>query len=195
MRGLDELRAMWRATRDEAQSGRRAGRGARADQGRRWRSSSRSRKQIETSRETLLVLQDRVVQEAARCREAIDQLIDYRRTAVGRLLVRDGRADLVARALEPELGRDDRAGAGAAAPRPVPVLLEYARLQLPRLPFQIALFVLLLVLWRRARQRTVGWLAEDRSLAPVAAVFEHPDLVGAVPHAAGDAVDLSAGCR
>jgi small-conductance mechanosensitive channel len=173
MRGLDELRAIWRATRDEAQAA-----GAPAAVLERVKGTlaliQQVRGKIDAHRATLLVLQDRVVKEAARCREATDQLSDYRRTAVGRLLVRDGQPiwsperwtqsweEMVAPA------RAQLAGPG------LPMLAEYARLQLPRLPLQIALFVVLLLLWRRARQHTVSWLAEDSNLAPVAAVFEHP---------------------
>src|SRR6185369_11882909 len=43
-----------------------------------------------------------------------------------------------------------------------------------RVPLHLALFLVLLFVWRRARHRTARWLEEDDSLASVAAAFEHP---------------------
>jgi potassium-dependent mechanosensitive channel len=170
--GLDELHAIWRATLDSAQAA-----GAPAPIIGRIKHNftliQQTRTQVESARETLLVLQDRVVQETAKCREAIDQLTEYRSTAVGRLFVRDG---------QPVWAPDRWTNIWEQAIAPLRadlvettrVLPEYLRLQAPRIPFQFALFVLLLILRRRARQRTARWLEEDHSLAPVAAVFERP---------------------
>ncbi len=171
MRGLGELAAIWRATRDAARAA-----GAPPAVLERIKSTlsliQQVRKRVESYRAALLVLQDRVVQEASRCREAADELAAYRRNAVGRLLVRDGQPIWA-----PERWTGDwtkalppRAEFDAA----LQVLREYVRLQLPRVPLQLAVFVVLLLLWRRARQRTARWLAEDDNLASVAAVFEHP---------------------
>jgi small-conductance mechanosensitive channel len=172
LKGLDELRAIWRATRDEAQSA-----GAPAAVLDRIKSNlnaiQQSRNDIDAARETLLILQDRVLQQANICRDAINDLTTYRSTAVGRLLVRDGQPIWSAEqwSKSREEGFSPLKSQFLEAARLLP---EYLRLQLPRLPFQIAVFVLLLILWRRARQRTNRWLADDNSLAPIAAVFEHP---------------------
>lgn len=172
LRGLDELRAIWRSTRQTAEA-----EGAPPAVLERIKSNlaliAQTSKQIEASRETLLVLQDRVLQEMGRCREATDQLVDYRRAAVGRLLVRDGQP-----IWSPERWtgswEESFAPLRAQFNEAMRLLPEYMRLQLPRVPFHLALFGLLLMLWRRARRRTASWLAEDHSLEPIAAVFEHP---------------------
>lgn len=172
LRGLDELRAVWRATRDEAQAT-----GAPPAILERVKTALAAiqelRKQIESYRAGTLVLQDRVVQETAWRRDATSRLVEYRRAAVGRLLVRDGEPIWA-----PERWRQSWAEMFEPARlqffEAAPVLTEWLRLQLPRLPLQLALFAALLVLWRRGRRRTAGWLAEDSNLAPVAAVFEHP---------------------
>ena len=169
--GLTELRGIWLATRDEAQAA--AAPPTMLD---RIRSAlslvQATRKQVESYRETLLVLQDRTVQQAAQCREAIEALNTYRSEAVGRLLVRDGQPIWAAErwtaawdALRSTPQRPELAQAVAVAD-------EYIRLQLPRIPLQIVLFLGLLALWRRARRRAA--VADDGSLAPVAAVFQHP---------------------
>lgn len=170
--GLTDLRAMWRATRDEAQAAAVPNAVMERIQGT-TSLIAQVRKQVEAYRERVLVLQDRVVQEAARCRDAITELGDVRRGMVGRLLVRDGRpiwdvdrwrgnwSDATTHL------RDQTAEA-------VDAVRAYLAVQLPRVPFQIAVFAVLLALWRGARRRTAGWLAEDSSLASVAAVFEHP---------------------
>jgi len=118
-------------------------------------------------------LQDRVVQEAAICRDSLATLKDYRRDAVGRLLVRDGlpiwapeRWSGTAASSAATLRDQLSASAG--------ILRDYLATQLPRLPLHLFLFTGLFLLWRAARRRTVRWLAEDDSLANVAAVFEHP---------------------
>ena len=170
--GLSDLHALWLSTRDEAQSS-----GAPPTLLERVRNTlaslQQARKQIESYREQVLVLQDRVVRELARCRDAMDQLTTYRRTAVGRLLVRDGQPIWA-----PERWTGSWAEAAAASraqlAEAAQAALEYLRLQLPRVPFHLMIFAVLLFLWRRARQHTARWLADDSSLASVAAVFEHP---------------------
>ena len=171
MRGLGELQAIWRATRDAAQAA-----NAPKEVLDRVKATlsliQDTRKRVEAYRQTLLVLQDRVVQEASHCREAADELTAYRRSAMGRLLVRDGLPIWAPERwttnwLEGVPSRAELADS-------LQVVREYLRLQLPRVPLQLAVFVLLLLLWRRARERTAAWLAEDGSLASVAAVFEHP---------------------
>ena len=171
MRGLGELLAIWRATRDAAQAA--GAPPAVLDRIKATRSLIQdARKRVESYRATLLVLQDRVVQLATGCREAADDLATYRRSAVGRLLVRDSQpiwapARWTADWSQALPSRDELTDAAQVA-------REYIRLQLPRVPLQLALFVVLLLLWRRARQRTARWLAEDDSLASIAAVFKHP---------------------
>jgi small-conductance mechanosensitive channel len=171
IRGLTELRAIWLATRDEAQAA--AAPTAMLDRIKVALSLvQQTRKQVESYRETLLALQDRTVQQSAQCRDAIDALSAYRSAAVGRLLVRDGQP----------IWAPERWEAGWEAVRTTPERPElahalefggeYLRLQLPRVPLQVVLFFGLLALWRRARRRTAA--ADDGSLAPVAAVFQHP---------------------
>jgi small-conductance mechanosensitive channel len=172
MRGIAELQAVWRATRDMAPQA-----GAPAPVVERINSTlaliQATRKQLDAYRQRLLVLQDRIVQLSAVCRDGLNELKDYRRDAVGRLLVRDG---------VPVWSQPPWAMPWAAmsatlrsqAATSFAIVRDYLATQLPRIPLQLFLFGALFVTWRRARQRTVRWLAEDNSLANVAAVFEHP---------------------
>jgi small-conductance mechanosensitive channel len=178
MAGLVELRAIWKATGEMAKQA-----GAPGEMQERIRSNltliQALRKQINAYRQALLVLQDRIVQQRALARAALDQLQNQRRDAIGRLLVRErllvrdglpiwARARWAGTSAEAQATLDAQAAATSA------VLSDFVPAQLPRVPFQILLFVALVVLWRRARAHTIGWLAEDRSLANLAAVFEHP---------------------
>lgn len=168
--GLDELRAVWSATRDAPKAA-----GAPPALGERIKTSlsliQQTRQRIESYQQALLGRQDRIVHEAAECRDAMDQLNTYRSAAVGRLLVRDAPPIW---APERWTGGSEEALSHLQLGTAADVWIDYARLQLPRLPLQLALFVVLLLLWRRARQRTARWLLDDDSLASVAAVFEHP---------------------
>jgi potassium-dependent mechanosensitive channel len=170
MSGLDNLRSMWLATRDAAKAA-----GAPAELSERIKHTlahiQETHQRIEAYQQALLLLQDRVVHEAANCREAIDQLNTYRSAAVGRLLVRDAEPIWSS---ERWTGGAEQATSRFTLGTATQVLLDYARSQLPRLPFQLAVFGVLVWLWRRARQRTARWLADDDTLAPVTAVFEHP---------------------
>ena len=172
MGGLAELRAIWLATRDEAQA-------ASAPPAVLERIKAalallqQARSQVESYRQTLLVLQDRVVQEAAHCRDAVGHLTAYRTGAVGRLLERDS-APVWAQSWNGDDWDEASASWWADFSDIIPVQREYARAQLPRLPLQLTVFALLLWLWWRARQRTKRWLVEDDSLASIAVVFEHP---------------------
>ena len=172
LRGLGDLRAIWLATQEQARA-----EGAPAPVLDRIKATltllQQVRKQVDSYREAALVLQDRIVQEAAHCRDAVDHLDAYRAGAVGHLFERDGQPIWA-----PERWKvnwdDANAAAQALFGEGLPVVVEYVRQQLPRVPLQLAVFVVLLLVWRRARERTKRWLTEDHSLAPVAAVFEHP---------------------
>ncbi|MGH7790417.1 MAG: mechanosensitive ion channel domain-containing protein, partial [Candidatus Binatia bacterium] len=172
MAGLAELREVWKATRDLAQA-----QGAPPAVFERIKATSHLiaevRKGIETHRQALLVLQERVVQEAARCRDTLDQLGAYRQDAVGRLLTPDG-APLWARErwdfTSSEAVEQLRTQAGES----ITGLRDYLVLQLARVPLQLLLFVALFAVWRKGRQRTAGWVAEDETIGRIAVVFEHP---------------------
>jgi small-conductance mechanosensitive channel len=172
MGGLAELRAIWLATRDEAQAA-----GAPPAVADRIKATlallQQARGQVESYRQTLLVLQDRVVREAALCRDAVEHLAAYRTGAISHLLERDS-PPVWAQSWNGDDWDEASASWWADLREGMPVLREYMRAQLPRLPLQLTVFALLLWLWWQARQRTKGWLVEDDSLASVAAVFEHP---------------------
>jgi len=171
MGGLSELRAIWKATGEMARQS-----SVPPEVLERIESNltliQALRKQINAYRQALLVLQDRIVQQRALCHTAIGQLEDLRRDAIGRLLVRDG-LPIWARDRW-TAGTDAEATLDGQVEALLAVLRDYVPAQLPRVPFQILLFGALVILWRQARKRTIGWLAEDRSLASLAAVFEHP---------------------
>jgi small-conductance mechanosensitive channel len=172
MAGLAELREVWKATRDLAQA-----QGAPPAVFERIKATSsliaEVRKEIETHRQTLLVLQERVVQEVARCRDTLDQLSAYRQDAVGRLLTPDGvplwareRGDVTSTEAAEQL----RTQAGES----LTGLRDYLVLQLARGPLQLLLFVALFAVWRKGKERTAGWVAEDETVGRIAVVFEHP---------------------
>jgi len=172
MQGLDELQAVWRATRDATP---RAGTPPTVIE--RINSTlvliQATRKQLDAYRQRLLVLQDRIIQLSALCRDQFAQLKEYRRDAVGRLLVRDSlpvwapeRWSLSWAQMHDVLRTQSSAALSS--------LRDYLSTQAARIPLQLFVFVVLVVAWRRAHQRTERWLAEDTSLSNVAAVFEHP---------------------
>jgi potassium-dependent mechanosensitive channel len=170
--GIADLRAIWTATRDEAQAA-----GAPAAVADRVKATlaliQQARGQVDSYRQTLLVLQDRVVQESAQCREAVDHLAAYRTGALGHLFERDS-PPVWEQSWNDEAWNEASAAWWSDVRDSLPVLREYVSAQLPRLPLQLAIFALLLWLWWQARQRTKRWLVDDTSLASVAAVFEHP---------------------
>ncbi len=169
LRGLDELRGIWQATRDSAKA-------ANAPPELRDRIKTtlakiqQTRQRVESYQQALLVLQDRCVHETAECRQAMDQLDKYRSAAMGRLLVRDA---------QPIWAPDRWAGIGDEAPlqqltRAAGVWAAYVRAQILRVPFQLVLFAVLVLLWRRARLYTAAWAAADQSVASMVDVFTHP---------------------
>jgi len=168
--GLDDLRAIWRATRDRAKADNAPGELlARIDTV--LGAVQVARKGVEARRKDLLVLQDRLVETLAATRDPIKQLNDYRRDT--RLFVADvpPLPDGL-RAVDAWPAAWDRVTASAAGEwREAGGFLraQGGRVLLP--------LVALLALWaalRRGRQRAAKWLADDPSLARAARVFESP---------------------
>lgn len=169
--GLLELRAIWRATRDAAQE-------ARAPTATQDRVRSAlgqiqdTSKQLDAYRQTLLALQDQLVQESSVCRAALARIAEVRSKAVGNLLVRD--ALPVWSAERWSGGWADSSAVAVQMSASAALVLDYLPSQAARVPFQVLLFAAVLFLWQQARRRTAGWAAEDASLAHIAAVFSRP---------------------
>ncbi|HSQ00291.1 MAG TPA: mechanosensitive ion channel domain-containing protein [Candidatus Dormibacteraeota bacterium] len=177
MSGLDELRAIWRATGDQA----RVEKAPPAVLDRIEASLggiAAARKAGEQRRQRLLELQDQVVAQAAATRDPVRDLGNVRRQSFGRLLVAD-RGPVWATYPPEGLGPAFSAAVGATREE-VGLAREYIAQQLPRALIQLAMFVLLAILLRRARGRVAQWALEDDSLARGARVFEVPASAAAV---------------
>ncbi len=175
--GLDELRAIWKATGDLAHA-----QNAppavleRVDAG--LASIATTRKAGEERRQQLLELQNAVVEQAAATRTPLHDLAGIRRQSFGRLLVAD-RGPVWS--TYPREGLGPSFAAAMAATREEFVLArQYAAEHLPRVLLQLTMFLLLAILIRRARGRIASLVREDESLARGGRVFEVPVSAAAV---------------
>ncbi|MGD9763314.1 MAG: mechanosensitive ion channel domain-containing protein [Candidatus Binatia bacterium] len=171
IRGLDELRAIWRATRDLAR-----GEQAPAEVLKRINDTIGAieafRKELEEQRRELWILQDRVVEQIAAARASIEQLQLQQRKRFSKLLIADrppvwsavpgGGVSAAVAAVRAVAVNELRTLAGYLGAHPRGVLLV------------AAVFIALLAVLVQARARSQKWLAEDRSLARAARVFEVP---------------------
>ncbi|MBX3024121.1 mechanosensitive ion channel [bacterium] len=177
MGGLDDLRVIWRATKDEARA-----QNAppalldRIDTA--LGSIAGARKGGEARRQRLLELQDQVVAQAAMIREPLRDLANVRRQSFGRLLVAD--RDPVW-ATYPAEGMAAAVGSALAASREeIGGARDYLAGRGARVAFQLALFLVLAAALRRARPLVAQWARDDGSLGRGARVFEVPASAAAV---------------
>jgi small-conductance mechanosensitive channel len=177
MAGLDELRAIWRATSDAA----RAQNAPPATLERIDASLdgiAAARKAGDVRRQRLLELQDQVVAQAAAIRAPLRDLANVRRQSFARLLVAD--RDPVWRTY-PAGGLGAAVGEAFTATREeLDLARDYVGAHAGRAVLQCVLFLALAAgLWR-ARPRVAQWAREDDSLARGARVFEVPVSAAAV---------------
>src|SRR5437870_5016436 len=169
---VDGVVDRWRRARDDAREGKapaavteRVDSVLAALDGARWR--------LEAERDAILALQGRVAALLAQAEDALAALERWRRTAVGDLLVRDSppiwSPELRARALARVPVRvRDVVGADAAE------LADFLASRPWRLAVQLAGLVALGLALRRGQARARRWMAQEESVASVAAVFDHP---------------------
>lgn len=169
--GLARLRAIWRATRDEARA-----QGAPATVVERIAATlaaiATTRDLIDAQRQRLLVLQDGVVAQSAALREPLRALTDYRERGLDRLLVAEApplwealrTVNVPAAAQSVLTGGHDELRA----------LRRYLADRLPRLALLLACFAVLVALLFRARRLAEKWASEDATLARAARAFAVP---------------------
>jgi small-conductance mechanosensitive channel len=175
--GLGQLRAIWRATADEARA-QNAPPAVLERIDTTLTAIAGTRKVIEARRRNALELQDEVVAQAAATRGPLRDLGNVRRQSFGRLLVAD-RAP-VWRTYPAEGLRAAFAAAVAASREELAPAGTYLRENAGRVALQLSAFLLLAVALRRARPRVAKWVEEDDSLARGARVFEVPVSAAAV---------------
>lgn len=169
--GLDELRAIWRVTNDEARvQNAPAAVLERIDLT--LAGIATTRKAIEGRRRDVLELQDAVVAQAAQVRAPLRDLGNVRRQSLGRLLVAD-RAPLWRTYPADGLGPSFAAAVGNTREE-LALAGAYLWERLGRVVAQLTLFLLLAVALWRARGRVAKWAQEDDSMARGARVFEVP---------------------
>jgi len=132
-----------------------------------------SRARLEAQRAAILVLQDRVARELARCEDALALIAGSRQEATGQLFRRDG---------PPIWSSELRARAGQELPGRMRPAVDAGRAQARRffqersgaMLGQLALFLALVPLLASARRRTRQWDPADARAAEVAKVLDHP---------------------
>ena len=132
-----------------------------------------ARESVEGQRTRVLRLQDRVVKEIARCDETLAKIAQARNELRGPLFVRDSLPiwDSQAPTLHSsDLGRR----LGRSLGDNVELTRQYLTGQLARVRFQVALFVIVLILARLARDRARHRSEKDPSEQAAAQVFEPP---------------------
>jgi small-conductance mechanosensitive channel len=175
--GLDALRAVWRATRDQARAQSAPPALIERINGT-LQAIAATRREIEARRGRLLERQDEVVALAASTREPLRDLNKVRAQSFGRLLIAD-RGPLWS-TYPPEGLRAALSAAAQATGDELRLSAAYLEQRLPRVLLQLAVFVTIAILLRRARGRVAGLAREDDSLAVGARIFEVPAAAAAV---------------
>lgn len=177
MAGLDDLRAVWRATSEEARA-----QNAPPAVLERVESAlsgiAAVRKTGEARRQQLLELQDQVVAQTAAIREPLRDLANVRRQSFARLLVAD-RGPVWATYPAEGFAAAVR-NAVAAMGDEVELARDYLVAHRARVVLQLAAFLALAYALWRARSSLEQWAREDDSLARGARVFEVPASAAAV---------------
>ena len=132
-----------------------------------------ARNRVAGRRAHILILQDRVVKEMARCDEVLGRIAHARGQAAGPVFTRDSVPiwSPEARVLVfSDLGQRLRRSLGDN----IEVMKQYVAGQAARVPVQVALFVVALGLLLRARARARQRAANEPGKPPVAEVFDTP---------------------
>jgi potassium efflux system protein len=132
-----------------------------------------AREAVGAQRTRVLGLQDRVVEEIARCDDILTKIAQARNELVGPLFARDSLPiwDPQARTLMTS-GLGQRLHGSLSDS--IELTTQYLARQLARVPFQVALFVVVLVLARLARDRARHRAEKEPSEQAAAQVFELP---------------------
>jgi len=169
---LEALRATWSASRDNAlQSQAPAPVIARIDVT--MNAIAAARRSLGERLAKLLGLQDRVVREIARCDDVLSKIARAGDALVGPLFSRDGLpiwSPATRTLMSTDLGQQLRDSVGDI----VDLTREFLADQLTRVPFQVALFVVVFVLARLARAAARRRAEKDPSEQAAAQVFELP---------------------
>ncbi|MFN8642117.1 MAG: mechanosensitive ion channel [Candidatus Binatia bacterium] len=175
--GLDQLRAIWRATADDARA-QNAPPAVLERIDAALGGLAATRKTVEARRQDVLELQDGVVAQVTATRPPLRDLGNVRRQSFGRLLVTD-RGPVWA--TYPPEGLGPALTVAVAATREELALAgTYLWEHRGRVLLQLAMFLFLAFALRRARERVARWVKEDDSLARGARVFEVPASAAAV---------------
>jgi len=167
---LTDLRETWIQTRTHARtSGAPAQVVARIDGVIRAMDSTRSR--LQEQRAAILVLQDQVAREVAQCETMLKRIAEVRLASTGGLFDRDSvplwRADQLSEAVAAMPERMRNAGAADGAQ-----LQQFVRDQRWKIPVQVLLFGILLLLIRAGRRRVHLWSAPGEQPPATAPVFD-----------------------
>ncbi len=131
------------------------------------------RESVGGQRTRVLSLQDRVVKEIARCDDALAKVAQARNEMIGSLLVRDSLPIWDSQA--PTLLLSDRARRlRRALGDDIELTTQYLTRHIARVPFQVALFVVVLALGSLARGRARHRTEKAASEQAAAQVFELP---------------------
>lgn len=132
-----------------------------------------ARESVGNQRQRVLSLQDQVVKERARCDDVLARIAQARRELAGPLFARDSLPiwDLQTRTL---ISRDVGQRLHRSLGDSIEMSRQYLAGQLGRAPFQVALFVIVLVLARLARGRARHRAEKEPSEQAAAQVFELP---------------------
>ncbi len=169
--GLDRLRRVWRATREQARV-ESAPPAVLERIGTTLEAIGTLRKGLDERRKQLLVLQGTVVEQSAATREPLRALGSVRRQGFGRLLVADSKPVW---ALYPAAGVGSALRAAlAATAEELSVTRRYLDAHRSRLLLQFACFALLAWVLYRARPRLAALAADDPSMARGARIFDAP---------------------
>jgi potassium efflux system protein len=129
------------------------------------------RARTEGARQRVLALQGQVADQQSRVQDALASARLLRETALGRLLARDSDAIW---ALSSGNVAESGSEARSALVDEVSTLSEYGRRSAERFALHFGVVVLFAFSAAWARRRVRPWVADKPSLAPVAAVFDHP---------------------
>ena len=130
-------------------------------------------KRLRDERGVVLVLQDQVAHQIARCEEGLDQVATFRQGYVGKLLVRDT-APIWSREVQEQVWADIATNARESFATSAAHLRQFVREESGQLLFLAGLFVLFIGLLRAARHRAhLRHLVDERGFS-VELVFARP---------------------
>ena len=130
-------------------------------------------KRLRDERGGVLVLQDQVAHQIARCEEGLDQVATFRQGYVGKLLVRDT-APIWSREVQEQVWADIVTNARESFETSAAHLRQFVREESWQLLFLAGLFVLCIGLLRAARRRAqLRHLVDERGFS-VELVFDRP---------------------